>query len=84
MSQKDIISPDNKGKRIGILIVAYNAVTTIGQVLKRIPSDVWNNVEEVVIFDDASHDHTYELAVGLKMLSNLDKLTVLKNENNLG
>ena len=48
--------PDRGGKRIGILIVAYNAVTTIGKVLKRIPPDVWNNVEEVVVFDDASRD----------------------------
>ena len=74
----------NCGKRIGILIVAYNAVTTIAKVLKRIPADVWSNVEEVVIFDDASRDHTYELALGLKMLSGLDKLTVIKNDSNLG
>jgi 2-polyprenyl-3-methyl-5-hydroxy-6-metoxy-1,4-benzoquinol methylase len=79
-----IVSPDNRGKRIGILIVSYNAVTTIGKVLKRIPADVWQNVEEVVIFDDASHDHTYELALGLKMLSDLEKLTVIKNDSNLG
>ena len=71
--------PDRHGKRIGIMIVAYNAVTTIGKVLKRIPPDVWDNVEEVVVFDDASRDHTYELALGLKMLAGLDKLTVIKN-----
>ena len=76
--------PDRHGKRIGILVVAYNAVTTIGKVLKRIPPDVWANVEEVVVFDDASRDHTYELALGLKMLAGLDKLTVIKNEKNLG
>ena len=28
---------DNRGKRIGILIVTYNAVTTLAKVLKRIP-----------------------------------------------
>jgi 2-polyprenyl-3-methyl-5-hydroxy-6-metoxy-1,4-benzoquinol methylase len=77
-------NPDRGGKRIGILVVAYNAVTTIGTVLKRIPPDVWQNVEEVVVFDDASRDHTYELALGLKMLSGLDKLTVIKNDQNLG
>lgn len=74
----------HRGKRIGILIVAYNAVTTIAKVLKRIPADVWEDVEEVVIFDDASGDHTYELALGLKMLSGLSKLTVIKNESNRG
>ena len=81
---KSAASADCQGKRIGILIVAYNAVTTIAQVLKRIPADVWEHVEEVVVFDDASRDHTYELALGLKMLAGLDKLTVLKNDRNLG
>ena len=77
-------SPDCFGRKIGILIVAYNAVTTIAQVLKRIPGDVWDNVQEVVVFDDASRDHTYELVQGLKMLSGLQKLTVIKNQANLG
>ena len=83
-AEAKLVIPDNCGKRIGILIVAYNAVTTIAKVLKRIPADVWSNVEEVVVFDDASRDHTYELALGLKMLSGLDKLTVIKNDSNLG
>lgn len=75
---------DNRGKRIGILIVAYNAVTTLADVLRRIPDAVWKNVEEVVVFDDASKDDTYELAVGYKTLSRLENLTVIKNEKNLG
>ncbi len=75
---------DNRGKRIGILIVAYNAVTTIAKVLKRIPPEVWQNVEEVVIFDDASKDETYELAMGLKSLTHLPKLHVIKHQANLG
>ena len=74
----------NYGKRIGIFIVTYNAVTTLAQVLKRIPSSVWKNVEEIVVFDDASQDATYELAVGLKTLSADNKLQVLKHERNLG
>lgn len=75
---------DNKGKRIGILIVAYNAVTTLAKVLKRIPSEVWENVEEVVVFDDAGRDDTYELAMGYKFTSKIKHLNVFKNENNLG
>ncbi len=78
------ISAHNRGQRIGILVVAYNAVTTLAKVLRRIPEDVWANVEEVVVFDDASKDHTYELAVGYKTLSNLEKLTVIKNDRNVG
>lgn len=72
------------GMRIGVLIVAYNAVTTLVQVLKRIPPSVWQNVEEVVVFDDASHDFTYELAVGYKTLAENYKLQIIKNEANLG
>src|ERR1041385_7572478 len=74
----------SQGKRIGILVVTYNAATTLLSVLKRIPPSVWSNVEEVVVFDDASQDATYELAVGLKTLSPDSKLQVLKHERNLG
>jgi 2-polyprenyl-3-methyl-5-hydroxy-6-metoxy-1,4-benzoquinol methylase len=75
---------DCQGQRIGILVVTYNAVTTISKVLKRIPPNVWRNVEEVVIFDDASQDATYELAVGVKTIFENAKLQVLKHEKNLG
>jgi 2-polyprenyl-3-methyl-5-hydroxy-6-metoxy-1,4-benzoquinol methylase len=74
----------NHGKRIGILVVTYNALTTISKVLKRIPLPVWNNVEEVAIFDDASKDDTFELAVGLRALNEVPKLQVLKHPKNLG
>jgi 2-polyprenyl-3-methyl-5-hydroxy-6-metoxy-1,4-benzoquinol methylase len=74
----------NQGKRIGILIVAYNALTTLTKVLKRISPNVWNNVEEIAVFDDASDDATYELAVGLKTMRQLPKLHVLQHRKNLG
>jgi glycosyltransferase involved in cell wall biosynthesis len=75
---------DNRGKRIGIFIVAYNALTTLSKVLKRITPEVWRNVEQVVVFDDASEDATYELAVGIQAMTNLPKLRVLKHPRNLG
>ncbi len=75
---------DSQKKRIGILVVAYNAVTTLSATLKRIPQDVWENIEEVAVFDDASKDETFELAVGFKTLFGIEKLTVLRNEKNLG
>jgi glycosyltransferase involved in cell wall biosynthesis len=74
----------NRGKRIGILIVAYNALTTLSKVLKRITPDVWKNVEQVVVFDDASPDETFELAIGIQAMTNLPKLRVLKHRVNLG
>lgn len=75
---------DCKGKRIGILIVAYNAVTTLRKVLDRIPPVVWDNVEQVVVFDDASPDATYELAVGIKAVLNNPKFEIIRNAKNLG
>ncbi len=74
----------NRGRKIGILIVAYNAVTTLTSVLKRIPADVWANVEEVVVFDDHSKDDTYALGLGFKALTGNTKLHVIHNEKNLG
>src|SRR5579871_12021 len=82
--QDDTALAANHGKRIGILIVTYNAVTTLTKVLKRITPNVWKNVEEIAIFDDASQDATYELAMGLKHYRQLEKLQVLSNSKNLG
>jgi 2-polyprenyl-3-methyl-5-hydroxy-6-metoxy-1,4-benzoquinol methylase len=73
-----------QGKRIGILVVTYNAASTLVSVLKRIPPSVWSNVAEVVVFDDASQDSTFEVAVGLKSICELAKLHVLKHPRNLG
>ncbi|MBM3786593.1 MAG: glycosyltransferase [Acidobacteria bacterium] len=75
---------DARGKRIGILIVAYNAATTLAKVFRRIPDIVWRNVEEVVVFDDASQDDTFALALGYKQLHPNTKLQVFKNEQNQG
>src|SRR5436309_15087823 len=74
---------DNRGKRIGIFIVTFNAITTLKKVLRRITPDVWRNVEQVVVFDDASEDATFELAVGIQAMTHLPKLRVLKNQKNL-
>ncbi len=39
--QNEAESAKCNGKRIGILIVTYNAVTTLTKVLKRITPEVW-------------------------------------------
>ena len=82
--QDDTPFAASNGKRIGILIVTYNAVTTLTKVLKRITPNVWKNVEEIAVFDDASQDATYELALGIKALRGVTKLQVLSNARNLG
>ncbi len=82
--QNEAALANNQGKRIGILVATHNAVNTVTRVLKRITPDVWRNVEEIAVFDDASQDDTYELAVGLKTLRDLPKLNVLRHPTNLG
>ena len=48
-------------KRIGIFVIAYNAVNKLDWTLDRIPKEVWNKVEEVFLFDDCSTDNTEEV-----------------------
>ena len=49
-------------KKVGILIVAYNAEKTILNVISRIKEEAWGNIEEVFIFDDKSKDFTVKIA----------------------
>jgi glycosyltransferase involved in cell wall biosynthesis len=71
-------------RKIGILIVAYNAVTTLSKVLDRIPKEVYEEIDEIAVFDDASQDETYMLSMGYKALKQLSKLKIYLNEKNLG
>ena len=75
---------DCRGKRIGVLIVAYNAVTTLVPVLRRIPPSVLDNLAEIAVFDDTSPDDTYLVAHGYKATHRADKLTIHRNASNLG
>src|SRR6476661_2368458 len=69
--------------RIGILVVAYNAESTLRSVLQRIPPDIMNKVEEIFVFDDASQDRTTEVGESLKARVGEDKLSVYLNPVNL-
>jgi glycosyltransferase involved in cell wall biosynthesis len=53
-------------KRIGIFVIAYNAVNKLDWTLDRIPQEVWDKVDEVFLFDDCSTDNTYYAAIGYK------------------
>jgi len=47
------------GKRVAVVMPAYNAATTLERTFQDIPFDV---VDEVLLVDDASHDKTLEVA----------------------
>jgi glycosyltransferase involved in cell wall biosynthesis len=69
--------------RIAILVVAYNAESTLCSVLERIPATIMDKVEEIVVFDDASHDRTYEVGDAYRRRAAHDKLSVYRNPLNL-
>jgi glycosyltransferase involved in cell wall biosynthesis len=71
-------------KRIGILIVAYNAASTLAGVLDRIPEAVRSRVDEILVCDDCSQDSTYLVGLGYKHLAQDLPLTIIRHARNLG
>jgi glycosyltransferase involved in cell wall biosynthesis len=70
--------------RIGILVVAYNAESTLRGVLKRIPPQIMAKIEEIFVFDDASTDTTHDVGRQLVAEEFHDgKLSIYRNEVNL-
>jgi glycosyltransferase involved in cell wall biosynthesis len=69
--------------RIAIFIVAYNAESTLSAVLRRIPADVLEKVEEVFVFDDASQDRTFAVGQEYQQSPAGQKLAVYRNPVNL-
>jgi len=70
--------------RFAVLVVAYNAVTTLTKVLDGIPESAWKRIEEVYVFDDASEDETALLGQGYKTTRGIEKLKIYRNPFNLG
>jgi glycosyltransferase involved in cell wall biosynthesis len=69
--------------RIAILVVAYNAEATLAQVLDRVPTDIWEKVEEVIVFDDASQDQTFDVGRDYQRRTAREKLVIFRNPTNL-
>ena len=70
--------------RIGIFIIAYNAVNHLIETINRIPKETYDQVEEIFVIDDCSKDNTYYAALGYKHEYNVEKLTIHRNEENQG
>ncbi|MGB3412320.1 MAG: bifunctional glycosyltransferase/class I SAM-dependent methyltransferase [Microthrixaceae bacterium] len=71
-------------KRIGVLVVAYNAATTLAEVLDRIPEDFRPSITSVIVGDDHSQDQTHLVAVGYQQLAADLPIEVTRHEKNLG
>jgi 2-polyprenyl-3-methyl-5-hydroxy-6-metoxy-1,4-benzoquinol methylase len=72
------------GLKIGIVVVAYNAVSTLAGVLDRIPADFRTVVTEVLVGDDHSDDSTYLVGLGYKAEFPELPLTIVRHPRNLG
>ena len=70
--------------RIGILVVAYNAASTLAEVLDRVPKSFRPHITQVFVCDDASQDSTYLVGLGYKQLNDDLPLTVIRHPGNLG
>ena len=70
-------------KRVGVLVVAYNAATTLAKVLDRIPAELKADIEEVIVSDDHSQDSTYLVGLGYQQTSDLP-ITLIRQPTNLG
>ncbi len=52
-----------KGKRLGVFVISYNAEALIQDTLRRIPEEIWREVEVVYLVDDCSMDETTRQAM---------------------
>jgi glycosyltransferase involved in cell wall biosynthesis len=75
---------DLGGKRLLIFIVAYNAATTIEEVLNRIPRTLQTQDVEILIIDDSSKDDTFVNGLRYQQRNSAFKITVLRTQRNQG
>jgi glycosyltransferase involved in cell wall biosynthesis len=70
-------------ERVGVLVVAYNAASTLSEVLDRLPDGFRARVAEILVCDDASSDETYSVGLDYQRHTDLP-LTVIRHPRNLG
>ena len=76
--------PNTLAPRIGILVVAYNAASTLSATLDRIPVDFRDQITEVIILDDASQDGTHAHGQTWAQRPDTPKTLVMRHTKNLG
>ncbi len=71
-------------RTVCVVVVAYNAASTLAGVLDRVPESFWPAVGSVLVADDHSSDSTYLVGLGYKQLRQSYPIEVLRHERNLG
>ncbi len=69
-----------QGKRLGVFVISYNAERLIQNTLRRIPEEIWREVEIVYVVDDCSMDETTRQAMDYP--DPYGKLKVFRNRTN--
>jgi 2-polyprenyl-3-methyl-5-hydroxy-6-metoxy-1,4-benzoquinol methylase len=80
----ELMPAPERQPRIGIVVVAYNAASTLLTTLDRIPHDFRSRIAEVIVCDDASHDDTFELGREWAARPDTPTTHVLRHTKNLG
>lgn len=77
--------PDHNGaNQVAIFIPAFNAASTLGKVLDRIPAHLKHQVAEVFVIDNNSTDNTHLVVVDYREKHGLHNLEVIRNPVNVG
>jgi glycosyltransferase involved in cell wall biosynthesis len=80
----DTMVVNKSAPRIGILVVAYNAESTLASVLDRVPESFRERISEIFVCDDHSADSTYLVGLGYKEQNSDLPLQVIRHPENLG
>src|SRR5438067_973743 len=75
---------DFANKRVLIFVVAYNAETTLANVLSRIPASLRSKSVEVLVIDDFSQDKTFSAGLEYEKKASDFKITTLRTPENQG
>lgn len=70
--------------KVGLLVVAYEASTTLEAVLHRIPNEVRSALSVILVCDDASTDDTFQVGMRMKQARPDLPLEVIRRPVNLG
>src|SRR5438067_9972667 len=75
---------DFANKRVLIFVVAYNAETTLANVLSRIPASLRSKSVEVLVIDDFSQDKTFSAGLEYEKKASDFHVTMLRTPENQG
>ncbi len=73
-----------KDQKVAIFIPAFNAASTVGKVLDRIPENLREQMAEIFVVDNNSTDDTSMVAIEYREKKGMRNLEVIRNPQNMG